>query len=597
MKRTILFFLVILYFSAFTQNLEDAYKLHDTPTPSHWPNSVINDWNGEYQIFLDKFYWNNRDDIGNPLESAAVSFSIEVVSFPFIPDGFDPDQNNNFSSSEVRNLNTDIVTDGFYYGNLFSNNSPHENYKGWGWQFGDYRVFQKLYNINTCDFKPGYYMCEGDYGLISQVYANLLFANYYDQCHLPHTVLKHTLYFHCGTSIDDDIIDSISWVYDNTRGAMREYPFYNPTMKYPEMNTKTIDVAFRPTFPDVLVWNYNPPNLNNLFFYDSGLEESTGSVDYFPPNEIIPYYWSACSTSYPLYYDPNPGPPYYTMQTDYYNNSFLSELVHPPSYTLLDAPLLNAEAGEYAGYDVSGNKMKGLQHKYFINEAFDLRIINPSEKIIYNPSEVTIHCDLTFPCYYKFLTLHGKYPDKDLEVHHGGDYSSEYWDANLYFDFDYDRDYPVPVNCTTNAECMSYYILDGRRTITIEPKVIIMDAHFSGTSHSYKGIIVYDPDYTFGNWTYDEETIKLVEIDWDDNIVLAHCLETHESGGGKSAPVSNEPLICENEIKVLNGSTSNPQIEINIDQPKDTHISIYNSFGSLVVSTLPTRSMSIPKDF
>ncbi len=206
----------------YSQNLEDAYKEHVTPTPSHWPGSEIIDWDGEYQIFLDKFFWNNHQD--RPLESATTSFSIEVVSFPFIPENFDPETNNNFFQEQVRTLNTDIASEYHLQYYTVDNPTPFPDYAGIGWQFGGYNVFKKLDNINNCDDEENY-KCRGDYGLISQVYANGLVHGWDQQCHLPHTILKHTIYFHCGESIEDDIIDSISWVYDNTRGAMRSYPF------------------------------------------------------------------------------------------------------------------------------------------------------------------------------------------------------------------------------------------------------------------------------------------------------------------------------------------------------------------------------------
>ena len=39
-----------------------------------------------------------------------------------------------------------------------------------------------------------------------------------DRKYLPHTAIKHTVYIHCTSSYTSDIMDSIVWVYDNTRG-------------------------------------------------------------------------------------------------------------------------------------------------------------------------------------------------------------------------------------------------------------------------------------------------------------------------------------------------------------------------------------------
>ncbi len=580
MRKSIILIFLFYSFLLCAQNIEDAYKLHSTPTPSHWPGDEIVYWDGEYQIFLDMFFWNNHPN--RPLEPAAISFSIEVVSFPFIPENFNPSTDNNFSQEQTRNLNTDIAS-GYnlaYY--TVDNPSTLPDYAGIGWQFGGYNIFKKLDNINNCDDEANY-MCRGDYGLISQVYANGLSHNWDQQCHLPHTVLKHTLYFHCGESIDNEIIDSISWVYDNTRGAMRSYPFWEPTIKDPELNTSSIDVAFRPTFPDIGDWYYipNPPNSSNSMWYDSGIGvDSAGSVDYFPPEEVLPN-WNKCLGDYPLYYNPNPTFPSHAMQIYHSIDYFFSLLVHPPSYILLDAPLLNVQAGEYAGYNSSGQKIPSISQTYEINEPFNLKIINPSEKIIYNPSEVDIYCDLTFPCYYKFLTLHGKYPDKGQGVLNGP-YSKAYWDAIPYFDFEYDRDYPVPVNCSTNSECISNYIIHSGKTITFQPPIIIMDAHFSGTSYTNKTTIHLDPDKTYGNWTYDEETVEL-----DLNIqTLPVCEELNpniDSIGNKSTIGSNS-ISSERKIhlKVLNGLTKHPKIEVNINDTHNAHLMVYNSFGTLI---------------
>ena len=578
MNKIVTILLILIYSTCYSQNLEDAYNNHSTPTPSHWSNDELFNFNGEYQIFTDKFFWNaDFWGGGNPLKDADVSFSIEVVSFPFIPEDLDPYDNNNLMASEERVLTTDFVEYGYVYGNLLSNNLPYEvNYDGYGWQFGNYRIFQKIRNINTCDNTAGNSECEGDYGLISQVYSGGISQNYYYQCHLPHTVLKHTLYFHCPDSSNNYIIDSISWIYDNTRGAMKNYPFCAPTTDHLIFEPIVYDVCFRPTLPDLGQYFYGP-DTSNASWYNSGLANRSGSVDYFPPSEVFPNY-NMCST-FPLYYSPYTAT-YPYMLINYSSNIFYSPLVHPPSYILLDAPLLNAQGGEYAGYDVSGNSMEGVEHKYEINTPFDLRIINPSEKIIYNPSEVTINTDLIFPCHYKFLTIHGKYPDKNYEVHHGGDFSSQYWDMNPFFDFEYDRDYPVPVNDTTNSENLSIYTIHAC-TLTIEPYVIIMDAYFEGSdAGSGRGYIKGNLNHIFGNWDYDDATITIIP----DYTTPEHCISHNIDNGGKTLPLT-ETIVNETEkLKILNGGSHNTQIKINTEPSPNTYIKVYNSFGGLILT-------------
>ncbi len=594
MKRIFtLLSIVAISWTIFAQNIEDAYKKHVEPTPNHWPHDIIQNWNGEYQIFLDQFFWTANPSQGNNFESAAISFSIEVVSFPFIPDDFEPNQHNNSTNFTDRHLSTKIVTDGYQLEYLGIENQPYEvDYKGLGWAYGGYNIFLKLDNNNTCD-EPPYFECEGDYGLISQVYSpgNGLTYGYDYQCILPHTVLKHTLYFHCGDTKESPVIDSISWIYDNTRGMMRGYPFDKTSKEEPPLNTMAFDVSFRPSFPE-LTYIYNrqppdPPITSNSIWYDSGLSNSTGSIDYFPPEEVFPNY-NICTSypdPYPLYYNPN-STTSYVFRSIYHHPpdlaTYESEHVHPPSYMLLNAPLLNYRAQHYAGYNTSGMILDDtINHKYYIYESFDLSIINPKQKIIYNPSEVIINCNLTFPCNYKFLTLHGKYPDKVHEVL-SGDYSKTYWDAIANFDFEYDRDYPVPVNCATNAECISNYIIHGGKTITFQPPIIIMDAYFSGKSYTNKTTIHLDPNKTYGNWTYDTETVEL-----DSNILtLPVCAEINpniDSIGNKSTFGSNSiPSEREIHLKVLNGLTQHPKIEVDISNTNNAHLMIYNSFGTLI---------------
>lgn len=81
----ILMFLILLLqcLSLFTQNIEDAYKIWNI-SPEIW-NDDHGGYTGEYQVFTDKLYWNQSVD----LYQAAVSLSIEIVSFPFVPIGND----------------------------------------------------------------------------------------------------------------------------------------------------------------------------------------------------------------------------------------------------------------------------------------------------------------------------------------------------------------------------------------------------------------------------------------------------------------------------------------------------------------------------
>ncbi len=588
MKKGLTIMLLLIAVLGNTQNLEDAYDYHFNE--NLWPNAPhINAYTGEYQIYIDKLFWSKSEELYNN----AISFSIEIVSFPFIPEDFDETLTKIGSLTNSDRVLTTKVVDG-YYGEILTQNGTNgaDHYEGLGWDYGLYKIFSKLDNINLCGGSQNSH-CYGDYGLLTQIYAqgNYIGTTTDEQCHLPHTILKQTLYCHCGDKITDSVIDSISWIYDNTRGRMKFYPWIETEGSKEEATINTlIDVAFRPTFisnPDNTIIEYTLTS--NKFIYNSGIGPNyTGSVNYFPSAEVEK--WDVCADepqSHPndlplLYYEPGQAGDY-TFESDHLLGRYNSALVHPPPFTLLDAPLLNHQLKSYAGYYTGGDTIKGKELSFEIKEAFDLKIINPSEKIIYNPSEVTISCDLTFPCNYQFLTLRGKYADSLHEVF-TGDYSAEYWEAITYFDFDYERDYPVPANCSTNSICKSDYIIKGGKTLTFQPPIIIMDAHFRGTNQVNKTTIHYNPNQTYGNWTYDPTTIEL-----DSNLItLPVCRENDpniEYSGNKSTLGTNSiPSEKKTHLKILNGSTSHPQIEVTIEQFLNTKLSIYNSFGSMVHS-------------
>lgn len=85
--------LVLLIASCFSQNIKDAYVNHESSSIV-WQDN-LSSYDGEYQIFLDKFFWEASNSWGNPLKNGIVTFSIEAVSFPFIPDDLNPNVQQN----------------------------------------------------------------------------------------------------------------------------------------------------------------------------------------------------------------------------------------------------------------------------------------------------------------------------------------------------------------------------------------------------------------------------------------------------------------------------------------------------------------------
>jgi hypothetical protein len=570
-------FILLIYFvplGILSQNLIDAYDVHDNDYYFH-PSDKIVDFYGEYQIFLDKLFW----QMDTRYEDAAKSLSIQAVSFPFIPKAL---SHNDINSSNMHNETSRVFgvqnMNGYNHGYLEQTGNNY-SYKGLGWQYGNWKIYSKIENTYT--FASGNnFMCDGDYGLISAGFVEPIVYDNYDDCWLPHTILKHTIYFHCGTDITDPIIDSIWWIYDNTRGKMKTYPFAdeNGDLNLTLINN-IVDVCFRPTFinGNILYGYIN----SNTSIYNSGVTDSTGSVNYFPAGEIH-YQYNTCA-NYPLYHSPGNPDGAYQHSNLYGNSYYFVDFVHPPEYVLLDAPLLNSKGNTWAGYSSSAKPDTGILHKYEINDRIDLRLINPAEKIIYNPSYVYVNVDLVFPCEYKFLTLHGKYPDKEQEVLK---YYNEYWAGKgLYFG--YERDYPTPVNLLTNEEYLSTYEIKNGKTILIEPNVIIMNAYFKGEDGGGKSYLAYDPNRKLGNWEYDETSIEVIPLEYSevdcDYFIPS---QSEDSLKHSSLPVNevSEPEIPNYAyLRVYNDGSNTIYCRSNSTSYINSKVQVYNSYGSLML--------------
>lgn len=307
---------------------------------------------------------------------------------------------------------------------------------------------------------------------------------------LPHTVLKHTLY----ASKDQVVIDSISWVYDNTRGRMRYYPF----MVIPAQTPQYYDVVFSPRIiadPNGHLYN---AGLNANWYEQNGVP--FGTPNYFPAPS------NADITTVDGIYPSAPGST--VFEPDYPNNIY----THPPQYGLFEAPLLDHVAQAYAGYyingglqlplfDNDGNPANEVPHTYIIDKPIDLRLINPSEKIIYNPSDVEINIDgnlypnktLVFPSGYTFRTVHGEHPSEaDVLT---ADPLGVYPNPAL----------SVPSTLGPNS---SVYRIKSGSTLEIQPCVTIMDADFIVEAGA---TLRYDAAYVDGNFAVDDQPGSTVE--------------------------------------------------------------------------------------
>jgi hypothetical protein len=291
------------------------------------------------------------------------------------------------------------------------------------------------------------------------------------QPYYPHSVHRFTVYIHDGNSITDPKMDSISFLYDHTRGRMRYYPFI-------QSNTLTgmstdWDITFRPR----LVYKDFTPGHSYVETSNAEIYDRGNTINYFPFGTY----------SNPLFSDIGDNFFYKTASTAAF------KYIHPAPYCLTSfLPYTGAAYDILAGYDKVPNsnaiiaKQGGIKHTYFIQRNMDLSQLNPWEKIIYNPSEVTLTSaanNIVFPSGYKFQTIRGRYPTQgevlaDNTATNGGPYTDP---RKVPVRTDLRSENPVDPNDPAVAKhsvfASRYYLESGSR-ITVEPCVGLFDAAF-----------------------------------------------------------------------------------------------------------------------
>lgn len=464
-------------------------------------------YDGEYMIVLspEHNFWHDE------LKHFGISYKMEIVSFPFTPPTC---WDEGGCSNEPLNPNPAPLNER----KLTMPEVPYNSTSGsWG-----YLKNYKLDGIINPSPTNAYLNLSsgsqtGDHPeRLASMFFNKYDANinYSGTNHLPHTIIKHTMFIHCG-DVSTDIIDSISWVYDNTRGRMRNYPFKND-------NSPATDGAWDVVFVPELIIKPNHP------YYESSpsvVEQFYGDADneYYIDGKTINYYDFRTSPSNCAgsdFFPSSSGASFFL-----YGNTppYPTEHGRPPEFTLLSS-FLRRPGGEcMAGYDFSNSNPPqmsmhstkvGLQHQYYIDKDFDssndglidLSFINSSERVIYNPSEVTVQpasglssINLIFPEYYTFKTVLGRYPSVQEVI----DAEDDPQNGGSYYD---PRTVPVPVNAsdlmpiggnpidypelswddpiTTDAngflkdERYGYYYIEDNATITVGMCVRIFDARF-----------------------------------------------------------------------------------------------------------------------
>ncbi|MBI4931708.1 MAG: T9SS type A sorting domain-containing protein [Bacteroidetes bacterium] len=461
-------FLVIVSSGIFlnAQDIYNPYKNYANPSlliQDHPPlplSPQLVGYAGEYMISIDKLHWYQ----GFP--NLAKSYKVETVSFPFMMPCWQTGCADGSTTTRILRMPQNINTlDGLtktFKGNFTQGMGLLPN------------IFSEENDIVSVSFRS------------DPLNPPLLDRPYY-----AHTILKFTIYLHCGNNTNDPIIDSLSWVYDNTRGRMRYYPFRNSNTAGGS-NTSEYDVIFRPlVLADVN--NHSFSQNNNASIYNPiFVLTGEGTINYFPFETISKA--GCASTTIPA------------NSNIFYNGSAYNFYQAAP-YTLMSGMLMSVRGQVFAGHEESNltnfevNPLfTGIKHTYKIDKPINLTTINSREKIIYNPSEVeidigNINTPLVFPSNYIFKTIQGRYPT-----------TSEVQAAAVNKVYDDIRNVPVSTSSTLDDDPTTsiddrisyYYIFPGSK-LRIDPCVTIFDAEIKLIGPG--AILEYDPANTYGNFT------------------------------------------------------------------------------------------------
>lgn len=521
---------ILISLNSNSQDLFNFYRDYSAPGPSYRLDEIMDtyfegksiftqSYNGEYVIYANDLPW-TPNMLSGPLNNLdltnfLLTYEVEVVSFPFMPNGAFEGAADGLS---IRNLYLPAV--------LLSPNGNR-------WICSsDLSHATELWN------KTNEYAFEnsptGDV-YADQSHPNTL-ASYafrsvggfdLDRIVLPHTILKHTIRFYCGRTTSDQVLSTIVFYNDLTRGTMREYPFNNSN-SYTSPTFHDVIVSPRITASTNCITNIygkssqcdfeNPfPGVNTTCDGSLLLDTKANIINYTPFNlsdddfcNIVPSTSQVNSLNDHSYYG--------------VGNGSYTEHLPIPNYALVNSTGTKNYHGEYpAGY--SGVNSFGflnrlasspVVHQYWIDQNILLDLINPIDKVIFNPSEAWVTAsDLRFPTNYTFKTIRAIYPylqdvlaentDKNGGPYEENDSFDPNYLTNLNVTTDLFKDFHIvdPAYPSDNHKYASIYHLDNGGKITIEPCVRIFDATFEVNPGS---------EIAFENWSTNQINVERYQL-------------------------------------------------------------------------------------
>jgi hypothetical protein len=293
---------------------------------------------------------------------------------------------------------------------------------------------------------------------------------------------------------------------------------------------------------------------------------------------------------------------------------------------------LRDNSGVYpAGYEVSGSNAitrPGISHQYKIDDDIDLSIINPDERVIYNPSEVdvTYAGQVIFPDNYIFKTIRAKYPTAaEVTAAITASNCGSYADA---------RNVPVPTDVSTTADPndASIYHIKSGSTIVLNTCVQVFDATFdveSGGTLEYlnrstncgrwkvtnNGTVIEknsDPIYlqnkTISQGTYNYESQGIIYAGYNVDPDVSQTDGNYVINAGNVSLISEDGIILQDGFTAttnfyadISSSVPAPFCNMrlknnqnsgnNSERPNEDVVAVNNAHSQLILSPNPTSGI------
>lgn len=527
MKRIFLIIVFLVPLNLFGQDLFNSYSdlTGQDYSTANWPPWYIGgsfnssqgifstSYQGEYVLYANDLPW-----IASKLSGQAVNidltqflltYQVELVSFPFMP--IEAFSYGHADGSTTRVLG--VADDGNFI--------QGANY----WEFGQSTVLgKKMHNktpVLAFEHFGNDYISDQSAALtlVSTIYETPTNGGFdIQRIVIPHSILKHTISLHCGTNPTDQVISSFTFYIDLTRGIMREYPFISPNQT--PTNATSHDITIKPKLFTQLPYTYDYDVLCNY-----GVAELNETCTDGTPNwkgDLINY--TPFSVADPVNICnliPSGSEVSSLSDISYDQNANTFNLPIPNNTVLYAYGPRNITAENQAGYDYNGIYLEKIEpnpivHQYVIDNSVNLTNINFDEKVIYNPSEVTVTAsNLHFPTNYTFKTIRAFYPYLNDVVNentakNGGPYvTNDPFDpnylTNLNVTTDLFKDFHNvdPVYLDNDHSCASIYHLANGSKITVEPCVRIFDATFEVNTGS---------EIVFENWSTNQINVERYKL-------------------------------------------------------------------------------------